>query len=340
MDYFVIPDSVKRSREVEAAEAVDLARFTLGAIGPREAMAQDPEAVTRGSSDVVGTRAIRRQINRLRFGLSAELTVEGVFFPAVLLYTGWWERQRPKKFAEEIIWKDDRLDQLKCWLFSGFKQWGPSCDFNPAGGLGEQYVLGQIGEMDEADSVLLIVAGCKAEDLRAQLASGAHAFNVQARGFLQHCRDLTDRELRDRIKAWGKLFNYCLFVSANEPAHFAIPRGRPGLYSGYLWQCWLPAGLAEYSGETENGIKLLMPPRIDEVYFLWEHTNFANKDAVEYNLDSLRHKKEFIGSRLGDLILVQKSSPLVEGEQALRKDDFYKFVVEPRRAAEQRHDAT
>ena len=40
-----------------------------------------------------------------------------------------------------------------------------------------------------------------------------------------------------------------------------------------------------------------MPPRMDEVYFVWEHTNFARSDAVDYNLDSLRHKTEFLNER-------------------------------------------
>ncbi len=332
MNVTIIQDPVRHSREVKSAEAVNLVTLTSGAIAPREAIAQDPKEVTRESGDAIGTRAIRRKINSLRFGLSAELTVEGVFFPAVLLCTGWWERQRRKKLAEQIDWRDDHL---KRWLFSGFEQWGPSWDFNPTGGLSDQYVLGQIGEMDEADSVLLIVAGSKAASLRVALASGAYAFNVRAKGFLQHCRDLTDQELRRRIKTWGKLFNYCLFVSDNESEHFAIAGRKPELYSGYLWQCWLPADLAEYSDDNEGKVEQLMPPKIDLVYFIWEHTNLANPDSVDYNLDSLRHKKEFLQHRRGELILVQKSSLLVEGEQALPKEDFYKFVVEPRNAREE-----
>lgn len=55
---------------------------------------------------------------------------------------------------------------------------------------------------------------------------------------------------------------------------------------------------------------------LNEVYFVWEHTNFVAKEAVAYNLEGLEHKERFIaklhpGSKL---ILLQKSHEIVPGK--------------------------
>jgi hypothetical protein len=239
--------------------------------------------------------------------------------------TGWWQGEHGLTLADQIKWGDDHL---KRWLFTGFEMWGPSWDMN-SDGSGGDYLLGQIGEGDEADSLLCVVEGRKADDLRARLSSDAQSFKIRARGFLQHPHDIPNEALRDRIKKWGEMFNYCLFVSANVPAHFAKPVSQDdasGLYSGYLWQCWLPNSLAKYRGE-EAGKMVLQTPAVDELYFVWEHTNFANRSVIDYNLDSLRHKSQALRDKKGDLVLVQKSSALVEGSSALPQEDFYRFVM-------------
>jgi hypothetical protein len=286
---------------------------------------RDPRSVDRGATSTVSIAQVRRKLMRAPPpNIATELTVEGVFFPAVLLCSGWWERRRGVALADATKWRND----LQHWLFSGFEQWGPSWDVNPADNPTERYLIGQIGEGDEADSLPVIIAASKAADVREQLAGGAQAFTVRARGFLCHRRNIADTELQQRILQWGKSFDFCLIISPNEPQHFVSPRGdAPDVYSGYLWQCWLPQTLATFDGETDKESAILKPPRLTDVYFLWEHTNLTKDGAVRYNLDSLHHKAAFLRKEHGDLILVQKSSNLIEGEQALSRDDFYRFVM-------------
>jgi hypothetical protein len=58
-----------------------------------------------------------------------------------------------------------------------------------------------------------------------------------------------------------------------------------------------------------------------------EHTDLSNECALAYNIDSLQKKTEFLRSRFGELILVQKSNDLLQGDQALTKEDFYQLFM-------------
>jgi len=85
-----------------------------------------------------------------------------------------------------------------------------------------------------------------------------------------------------------------------------------------LWQCWGPK-------EWFVGMKT---PRLNEVYFLWEHTDLTKPEALEYNLDSLNHKAEYLLKRNPDLILLQKSSSVVPGKPACPSGLFYHYMLE------------
>lgn len=68
---------------------------------------------------------------------------------------------------------------------------------------------------------------------------------------------------------------------------------------------------------------------LDEVYFVWEHTNFVAKQALDYNLESLEQKEKLIarnhpGSKL---ILLQKSHSIVPGEPQWSVDRFYQSYL-------------
>jgi hypothetical protein len=68
---------------------------------------------------------------------------------------------------------------------------------------------------------------------------------------------------------------------------------------------------------------------LDQVYFVWEHTNFVAKEAVAYNLEGLAHKEELIarqhpGSRL---VLLQKSHDIVPGKPEWSVEKFYNFYL-------------
>lgn len=273
-------------------------------------------------------------VARLRDSLSrtpvprkpSQITVEGAFFPAVLLYSGWWERERRRRPSDTagMKWHDD----LQAWLFNGFEQWAPSWDLNPGGD--ERYLFGQIGEGDEADSLPVIVPPSKAARLRDRLAGGAQVFGVKATGLLCHRQHIQDLALQRQIAQWGRIFDYCLLLSDEEPAHRISPvRGRPDMYSGYLWQCWAPRKWITTTSVAGMDVHRLDPPRLNKIYFLWEHTDFTKPDAVSYNLDSLEHKARYLGRRHEDeLVLLQKSSALVPGDQVLPQAVFYQYIAE------------
>jgi len=54
------------------------------------------------------------------------VTVEGTFFRAALLSSGWWERNHEAKIPN-FRWQNG----LQEWLYRGFEEWAPSWDFNP-----------------------------------------------------------------------------------------------------------------------------------------------------------------------------------------------------------------
>jgi len=68
-------------------------------------------------------------------------------------------------------------------------------------------------------------------------------------------------------------------------------------------------------------------PSINEVFFIWEHTDFSKPDAVAYNTDSLEKKAAYFKERYGELVLLQKSSDLVPGEEPLFcTSEFYNKI--------------
>jgi hypothetical protein len=66
---------------------------------------------------------------------------------------------------------------------------------------------------------------------------------------------------------------------------------------------------------------------VADVYFIWEHTNFASPAAVAYNLDGLRSKEEYLERRCGELVLVQKSSTIVPGDPRWNPEDIYGLLL-------------
>ena len=68
-------------------------------------------------------------------------------------------------------------------------------------------------------------------------------------------------------------------------------------------------------------------PCLSDVFFLWEHVNFASKDALAYCLESLDRKEEHVRRRYGELLLIQKSSALVSGQPTLAADAVYDMLL-------------
>jgi hypothetical protein len=93
-------------------------------------------------------------------------------------------------------------------------------------------------------------------------------------------------------------------------------REQTQVYSGYLWKCVAPKRYLKDKRVSLN-----------DVWFIWEHTNFASPEAVSYNLDSLERKEDYVRRDHGELVLVQKSSFLVPGDPAWRAEEVYDLLL-------------
>lgn len=246
-------------------------------------------------------------------GQPVPVRVTGVFSPAVLLGSGWWERARA---GVDPVGKND----VQRWTYAGFDLWGPSWDFTSNGDIGQDgYFLGQLGETDELNSILVVAVGRRGREVKAGVADRMHksqtgAYAAMVSGLLCH-RSHLKGQLSEVATQWQGDFNYCLLLEL--PEHRITPLDEvPDYYSAYLWQCWwakdqVPAGAT---------------PKLNDCYILWEHTDLTKPDAIKYNLDSLAHKGDFIRKEYGNIELLQKSGPLVPGAPGLPSEEFQRLL--------------
>lgn len=238
------------------------------------------------------------------------LMVEGVFFPGALMSTGWWRRSN--KTLMKMKWNDP---SWQGWLFSGFEQWAPSWNINDWSRGSPLNLVGQVGAHDEADSIpVLVKSARKAAQIRDDLGDEI-VLNAQVRGLLCHESHFpkldqlsqSDKSFFDVIKSMTES-QYYILVFDDDDAHNDVTflRKKVEFYSGYLWQCWSPK---EWTPSDPFNTKL------PGAYFVWEHTNFADRDVVRFGLDSLGAKLGFLRQRLqkkdlsGDMILLQHLMP-------------------------------
>jgi len=239
------------------------------------------------------------------------LTVTGRFFPTALLSFGWWDRAN-RGLDREIKWNDPALQQ---WLFSGFEQWAPSWDLNDWSTDRPFNLIGQIGQNDEADSIpVLVKSERKARKIRQQMGDQL-VVNANVVGCLcheSHLRTLPtlgqdDIAFLDSIKELSSA-QYYLVLQDDEESHAVEPLAeKVDYYSGYVWQCWAPKEWV-----PEEAYDTCLPG----AYFIWEHTNLADRDVLQYGLDSLERKVGFLTQRLqgrlglsGELVLLQHLMP-------------------------------
>lgn len=267
----------------------------------------------RGVEEVSDLRKKLLQIETLKD--PALITVRGTLFPCALLSSGWWERQS-QAISSELEWKD----RLQKWLFIGFDLWGPSWDFSwdldSEGDWGHTHFIAQLGEGDEANSLPVIIPREKAKKLREKFKEGWGGIEVSIRGLLGHRHQFA----KEPGPLWlvGGLLDYCIWLNQEEKEHkITLLFDRTEIYSGYLWKCVVPKSRFQPS-------QFLC---LSDVYFLWEHTNFTEKDAILYNLDSLGRKEEYLRARQGELVLLQKSSALVPGEPLWSTQEFYDLLT-------------
>jgi hypothetical protein len=238
----------------------------------------------------LGTHAILRE--------PQEVQVTGVFFPGALLSFGWWERSNQELGTDndDIEWKDRSLQK---WLFSGFQEWAPSWDLNNWSEQTPLDLVGQIGTYDEADSIpVLVKSGRKAKEIRDDMAERVVA-NATVLGWLCHqshfatwtALDQAERALLSEI---SKSFStqYCILIKDGVANHNVdLSTRKVDHYSGYVWHCVSPK---EWTAPNARDTQL------PSAYFVWEHTNLADRDVRRFGLDSLDNKVALLQRRLRD----------------------------------------
>lgn len=280
------------------------------------------------SGDVDASIGERENISDLRVKLvqdkqeletPKQLAVSGTLFPCALLSSGWWERQaRAQK--KQLKWRDG----VQQWLFNGFDLWGPSWDFtwdleNWEKNRERRYFIAQLGDGDEANSLPVLIPGEKARRLQEYFRDhnwgGMQATVTGLLGSRKHFAADIDPQA---LELFGGLLDYCLWLDPDNPKHCVEPLVEDTeVYSGYLWKCvapraWVPSG---------------RKPCVNDVYFVWEHTNFANRDAVAYALEALDLKERYLARRHGELLLVQKSSAMVPGKETWPNEEIYALLL-------------
>ena len=305
----------------ESTPLLDTLRFmTFKGVAPHRDWMGEPEQPW--DTSFIGKEhisSLRKKLLRIRkLDRPRLVAVQGTIYPCAPLSPAWWERHDEGEHATEPDWEDG----LQKWLFYGFDLWGPSWDFSwdfdaPVQSAERPFFIAQLGDGDEANSLPVIIPLEKARKLRDRLLGGWGGLEVRVLGLLGHRHQFPKRGPA-RLELVGGLLDYCLWLDENSSDHMISPlANKTSIYSGYLWKCVAPRVWAEKSPSL----------CINQVYFLWEHTNFAEPAAVRYNLDSLARKEDYLRRERGDLILLQKSSALVPGAPAWSSERFYDLLT-------------
>lgn len=277
-------------------------------------LSQPADLTLQGTQEVSNLR--KKLLTLQRLAKPKLVAVRGTLYPCALLSAGWWERQQEERPSER-----EWISGLQEWLFYGFHEWGPSWDFSwGLDALSKEaprpYFIAQLGDGDEANSIPVVVPAEKARKLREIFLGTWGGLQVEVTGLLGH-RSQFSRDPYS-VRLLGDILDYCIWLRDDDKRHKISPLDeRTGIYSGYLWKCVAP----------RNRVEEKRSLRLSDVFFVWEHTNFAKKDAVSYNLESLEHKESYIGSRCGELVLLQKSSSLVPGQPQWSAQEFYDLLL-------------
>lgn len=251
-----------------------------------------------------------------------QMTVVGTLFPSALLSSGWWERASEAKIRH-INWKDN----VQKWLFHGFHQWAPSWDFTWNleqwdSHADRDYFIAQLADGDEANSIPVLIPREIAVSARQQFEKWGGIMQAEVTGLLGR-RDHFEGYVKGvSLDLFGGLLDYCLWLNPDDRSHGITTNVfKTEVYSGYLWKCLAPEEAVAKQAFCLN-----------DVYFVWEHANFIDEDAVKYALDALEHKQRYIEKKLGrrklgSMKLIQKSCSLVPGTEVLSDLDVYSILL-------------
>ena len=246
------------------------------------------------------------------------MTVEGTLFPSALLTSGWWEKHTAAAIRK-VKWRDG----IQEWLFRGFEEWAPSWDFTWnfekwERGEDRPYFIAQLADGDEANSIPVFLPAEKAKWVAEHLEPWG-GMQAKVTGLLAYRTHFNPGYDQTALELFGGTLNYCLRLDEDNKRHRVRPLVyEPDLYSGYLWKCVAPRSLLATGS-----------PKLNDVYFVWEHANLASPEAIAYGLELLEHKVEYIRRLFpGDeLVLVQKSCSLVPGKPEWDQQDVYDLLV-------------
>lgn len=304
----------------------------LGAKGPRavQGMGEPSQFWDTTLEGTIGVEELRDTLLTAAPDCVAELkhkparmvSVSGLLYPCSLMVSGWWESHFEK--VEGLKWKNG----IQAWLFQGFHSWGPSFDFSwdfesAAADATRPAFIAQLGAGDEANSIPVIIPTEKARKLRDIFRERGHEIGAEVApipvtvdGVLCHRSQCPAAAALGNV---GGILDYCIWLKEGEAQHRVRVGGqRADMYSGYLWKCLAPKALLDKARQLQ----------LNDAYFLWEHTNFADPDSVKYNLDALEHKAAYLAKVDGsELVVLQKSNVLVRGEPYWSKQQFYDYFL-------------
>lgn len=285
-------------------------------------LVESPGAENTSPQSVGTVRELRAQLKERaalkerRLQKPVLVKVRGTLFPAALLTEGWWERKQKKDKSPPVAWKTP----LQRWLFQGFDLWAPSWDVcwgavDPTQEA-KRYYIAQLTEGDEADSLPVIIGPETAKKLSDEFRDSWGGFEAVVVGLLGHRDDFARKLPRNEKRSE---LDYYISVEDGRRRHGInrLPTDTD-LYSGYLWKLLAPS---EWFKDDVL--------QLNQVYFVWEHTNFAAEAAVRYNLEGLAHKEELIAKEhpASKIILLQKSHDIVPGKPEWSVEKFYQLYL-------------
>ena len=188
------------------------------------------------------------------------VSIRGMLYPCGLLVSGWWTRQHQGKI-EIPKWNNE----IQAWLFHGFHEWGPSWDFtwnfeNDEDIKAKPYLIAQLGDGDEANSIPVVIPQEKAKRLYeifleegSKLGMKMAGAEVEIKALLTHRMHFTDQELEKFDLQQADILNFCIWLKEGEAKHKIILKQRSSdIYSGYLWKLIAP----QKATEVEKTISL------------------------------------------------------------------------------------
>ena len=140
------------------------------------------------------------------------------------------------------------------------------------------------------------------------------AFKVRITGKLIKTNLLADNPLVSDASISIDPSGYILVVDRDQDDQHEIVATRlekQPMYSGYIWKCLADARVLcerHNLASIDDWTPSKYPPRVDDLYFIWEHTNFTCPEAIGFSAQCLDFKESLVRDRYESLKQIWKSS--------------------------------